>query len=154
MNAIELFWQDYLKTLPAGEDPDLLRYTAWSFGNTTELANELGQLVVAGIKTATCSMVSSYEEENEPLPKPGDLSIILDGTGSPLCIIQTTEVQIMPFSQVDERFAYDEGEGDRSYAYWRNAHQHYFSRICEQRGQSLNEDAPLVCERFRLLYQG
>ena len=34
------------------------------------------------------------------------------------CVIETTEVTYRRFSEVDAAFAYDEGEGDRSLAYW------------------------------------
>ena len=32
------------------------------------------------------------------------------------------------FSEIDEAFAFDEGEGDRTLTYWRTAHQSYFER--------------------------
>ncbi len=44
------------------------------------------------------------------------------------------------------RFAADEGEGDRSLAYWRRAHTNYFTR----RGE-FAPDMALYCERFRLV---
>ncbi len=43
-------------------------------------------------------------------------------------IIQTIEVFVLPFNEVSEQFAFDEGEGDRSLAYWRKAHENYFRR--------------------------
>jgi uncharacterized protein YhfF len=43
-------------------------------------------------------------------------------------------------------FAYDEGEGDRSLAFWQAAHRTYFTR----KGQ-FAEDMLLYCERFRLI---
>jgi uncharacterized protein YhfF len=47
---------------------------------------------------------------------------------------------------VDAGFARDEGEGDRSLAYWRGAHREYFGR----QGK-FSEDMMLMCERFRLV---
>jgi len=47
---------------------------------------------------------------------------------------------------VDAAFAHDEGEGDRSLAFWRSAHRAYFTRL----GQ-FAEDMPLCCERFRVV---
>jgi len=47
---------------------------------------------------------------------------------------------------VDAAFAHDEGEGDRTLASWREAHQVYFSRL----GQFAPE-MTLWCERFRVV---
>lgn len=41
---------------------------AWSFGDTPEMADELADLVVKGIKTAACGSLSSFiQEEESPL---------------------------------------------------------------------------------------
>ncbi|MCL4237564.1 MAG: ASCH domain-containing protein [Anaerolineae bacterium] len=125
---------------------------AWYFCDNQADADELGDLVRRGIKTATCSLLWLYEAENERVPEPGDRSIITDWEGRPLCIIETTEVTIRPYDKVDARFAYDEGEGDRSLAYWRTAHWRFFTRECADLGRTPAEDMPLVCERFRVVY--
>ena len=93
-----------------------------------------------------------YDTGSEPVPQPGDLSIILDGRGNPLCLIETVEMQIKAFDQVDAQFAYEEGEGDRSLEYWRDAHWHYFTRTCPALGRTPTPAMPLVCERFRLAW--
>jgi uncharacterized protein YhfF len=79
--------------------------------------------------------------------------VVLDGRGEPLCIVETTEITIRPFDQVDARFAWEEGEGDRSLAYWRRAHLDFFTRTLAKIGKHPTPDMPLVCERFRILYQ-
>ncbi len=120
----------YLDSLPAGRLASSRGYETWYFCDNEDSANELGGLVLAGIKTATCSLTWAYEAEGEKIPETGDLSVITNWDGDPLCVIETTEVEIKPFNQVDEQFAYDEGEGDRSLAFWRNAHLSFFSREC------------------------
>ena len=113
----------------------------FSFGDSPELADELLELVVKGIKTATSST------EDEPNTSTlGERWIVLDGRGEPRCVIETTEVAYRRFNEIDAAFAYDEGEGDRSLACWRSAHWAYFSRIGRFR-----EDMMLMCERFRLV---
>jgi uncharacterized protein YhfF len=116
------------------------------------MADDLGGLVVRGVKTATCSLYWEYEAGLEVLPEAGGLSIILDGRGDPLCLIETTSVEIKPFNTVDAQFAYDEGEGDRSLEYWRQAHRRFFGRTCADFGRELSEDMPVVCERFKVLF--
>ena len=114
---------------------------SFAFGDGRELADELLDLVLRGVKTATCST------EDEPnTSTPGERWIVLDGRGTPRCMIESTEVTYRRYSEVDAAFAHDEGEGDRSLAYWRDAHRNYFGR----QGK-FSEDMMLMCERFRLV---
>jgi uncharacterized protein YhfF len=151
--AVTDFWQKYLETLPKGRGKDLKMPEAWAFGDGEAMADELGSLVVKGIKTATCSLFKEYETGNEVLPQAGGLSIILDGRGEPLCLIETTSVEIKPFNKVDAQFAYDEGEGDCSLEYWHQAHRRFFSRTCAEIGMQFSEEMPVVCERFKMVYK-
>jgi uncharacterized protein YhfF len=148
---LEGFWQVYLNTMPPGSMAPT-SYQSWYFGSSKEMAAVLGDLVRRGVKTATCSLLWEHELGGEPLPELGDLSIITDWDGHPLCIIETVEVQIRAFREVDEQFAYEEGEGDRSLASWQEDHWSYFSRICNSLGRKPDESMPLVCERFRLVF--
>lgn len=148
------YWQAYLATLPADSPVRTERYVAEGFGDGPAMADELGNLVVQGLKTATCSAVWEWQAEGDPLPEVGLITIVLNGRGEPWCIIETTEVTIRPFNEVDAPFAYEEGEGDRSLAYWQEAHRSFFSRTLPQVGRSFDETMPLVCERFRVIYRG
>jgi uncharacterized protein YhfF len=114
---------------------------SFAFGDSPDLADELLELVLKGVKTATCST------EDEPnLSKPGERWIVLDGRGTPRCVIESIEVSFRRYGEVDADFAHDEGEGDRSLAYWRDAHRRYFGRLGK-----FSEDMMLMCERFRLV---
>ncbi len=151
---IEAFWRAYMTGLPVGHPhKGLPTPEAWGFGNTPRMADELGALVVQGVKTATSSLVWEYESDGEPIPKAGELSIILNGEGMPICLIETVEVEIKPFHAVGARHAFEEGEGDRSLAYWRDVHWRYFTPICAAAGRTPDESMPLVCERFRVVYK-
>ena len=151
----EAYWRSYQSSLPGNHPHTALAVPlAWGFGSTPAMADELGDLVLRGLKTATCGLLWENEAGGEDIPKPGDLSIILDGRGSPLCLIETVEVEVKPFQRVDARFAHDEGEGDRSLDYWRAVHWHYFSPICTALGKAPHPSMPLVCERFRLVWAG
>jgi uncharacterized protein YhfF len=61
----------------------------------------------------------SREQIGKPLWKVGDEHVVLNSKDSPICVIRTTELSILSFDQVDERFARDYGEGDRTLAWWR-----------------------------------
>jgi uncharacterized protein YhfF len=151
-NAVEVYWQSYLDSVRPDQSPLPLKYEAWSFGNTPDMADHLGSLTRQGIKTATSSLVWVYEAEDEPYPKTGGISIILDGQGNPLCIIETIDVEIQPFNEVDEMYAYEEGEGDRTLEYWRKVHWEFFSEECKSIAREPAENMPVLCERFRIIY--
>ncbi|MBN2384792.1 ASCH domain-containing protein [bacterium] len=151
-SEVEAFWQSYLASLSEESELPPISIEAWSFCDNEQDANELGDLVKAGIKTATCSLVWAYEADKEQLPTVGDRSIITNWQGEPLCIIEITEVQIKAFNDVDDRFAFDEGEGDRSLASWREAHWNVFSRECTSIGREPSETMLLLCERFRVIF--
>jgi len=146
-------WADYIATLPESARAALGEPEVWAFGDSPELADELGALVQQGIKTATADLVWITEFEGRKIPKADEYNIILDGAGDPLCIIQTTDVTIWPYDEVPPEFAYDEGEGDRSLDYWRQAHWRYFGRRCADIGREPTLTMPVICEHFRLVYR-
>ena len=152
-DRVESYWRSYLESLPADAPVRDEQYVAEGWGDSPEMADELGALIADGTKTATCSALWEYEAEDEPLPQVGLKSVVLDGKGDPLCIVETTEVEVRPYEEVDAGFAYEEGEGDRSLEYWREAHWRFFSRTLPNIGKEPTTDMPLVCERFRVVYK-
>jgi uncharacterized protein YhfF len=110
-NRIEAYWRSYVDTLPVDSPVRGERHAAEGWGVSPRMADELGASIGSGTMTATCSALWAYEAEGEPLPKTSSKTIVLDGNGEPLCIVETTEVEVMPYDQVDARFAYEEGEG-------------------------------------------
>jgi hypothetical protein len=54
--------------------------------------------------------------------------------------------------EVDAAFAWDEGEGDRSVAYWLDAHRRFFARRCAQLGVAFSDEVLTVFERFELVW--
>jgi uncharacterized protein YhfF len=118
---------------------EYLGLQSFAFGDGPELADELLDLVIRGVKTATCST-------EDQASTPGARWIVRDGHGQLRCVIETTQVTYRRYNEVDAAFAFDEGEGDRSLAYWRQAHRNYFGRLGK-----FSEDMMLMCERFRLV---
>ena len=112
----------------------------FSFGDNSDLANRL--LVLSGTKRATCWA----ESQGLLSAEIGKLMVVLDGQGAPKAVLKTIELTKRRFDEVDEAFAYDEGEGDRSLRYWREAHTRYFSRLGRY-----SPDMMLWCERFELV---
>ncbi|MEO1286471.1 MAG: ASCH domain-containing protein [Chloroflexota bacterium] len=153
--AVQQFWADYRATLDDRHPHHQRVYSAWAFGDSPELADDLLALVLSGKKIATASAIWSYEDDNEPEPYVGELSIILDGAGQPQCIIETVEIFVKPFDEVPADFAKDEGEGDLSLAYWRDAHERFFTREFASNGnkRTFSPQMPVLCERFTVIYR-
>ncbi|WP_243408794.1 ASCH domain-containing protein [Microbacterium sp. TPD7012] len=142
------YWRDARTALPElPETPP----EAWGFGATPWQADELLALVLAGLKDGTASSLWDYEANGDPLPAVGEMSIILDGSGAPRAVIETTAVEIVPFDEVDEVHASAEGEGDRTLAHWREVHEQYWREHSEN-ARGYAPDMPVVCERFRLIH--
>ena len=146
---IEAFWAAYVAATGATGS-----FTAWGFGDDEkpELMTRLGLLVREGPKRATTARLDEFDPEADPVPTPGDHSVILDGSGRPLCIIRTRSVEVRPYGEVDEAFAYDYGEGDRTLAWWREHLYAWYARECQIIGREPSWDMPLQCERFEVVF--
>ena len=123
------------------------------FGDFAELAETLGQLIFMGNKTATCSALWQWQAEGEQPPVAGTRTIVLDGSNKRLCLIEVTEVTIRAYSEIDEAFAKEEGEGDGTLTDWRRGHWDFFTRTLKSINREPSEDMPLVCERFKVIYR-
>ena len=112
----------------------------FKFGDSVELADRLAALVVAGVKTGTCSAAV-----HGPDAEIGERQICLNGAGTPVCEIETVNMETLPFTSVTPEMAALEGEGDLSYRYWREAHADYF-----QREGTWATDMDVIFETFRV----
>jgi len=122
---------------------------AYQFGAE---ADTLAQLVLSGIKTATTSAYDLYEVD-EPIPEVGGYDVILNHLNVPVCVTITDQVTVSPYLAVDTTHAYLEGEGDRTYAYWRRVHDAFFT--LEYRADNLifnPNTAQVVLEQFHVVY--
>lgn len=151
--SIDLYWHAFMATLPLDSPYHYKPYVARRFGDTPEQAEKLGQLIMKGVKTGTCSALWEWEAEGNTIPKPGMITIVLNRKQMPVCVIENIEVFVCRFNAIDEEFAQAEGEGDLSLAYWREAHMRHFSRTLPKIGKDFREDMPLVCERFKVIYK-
>ena len=124
------------------EGMDWRELESFSFGDNRELADQLLALVLEGKKRATCWAAS----EGLKGTVVGKSMVVLDSGLRPRAVLRTVELTSRRFDEVDETFAFYEGEGDRSLRYWREAHERYFTRLNQYSPKML-----LWCERFELL---
>ena len=147
--AVRDYWRTFC--VATGLDP-ATPYQAWYFGDTSRLAHDLVELVLHGPKRATAGL----SEVNDALPqlKPvaGGYSVLTEHEGTPRAVIRTTLLDRRPFAEVDAAFAWDEGEGDRTLADWKDGHRRFFTRELSTIGRRFDESMQVDLERFELLY--
>ncbi|MEL6828169.1 MAG: ASCH domain-containing protein [Pseudomonadota bacterium] len=95
----------------------------FQFGDSPELADRLAALVVAGVKTGTCSAAV-----HGPDTEVGARQVCLNSAGTPVCEIETVSLQTLAFDAVTPEMAALEGEGDMSYRFWRDVHIEFYKR--------------------------
>lgn len=142
----------YLATLPVEQRAEHCNVSADYFCTDEKNANICADLILKGEKTASCSMKYWYESGLEPMPKVGTLQVVTNWDGKPTSITQITDVWECKFSEVSAEFAASEGEGDRSLAWWREAHWDFFSAECQEQGLEPSTEMMLVLERFQVVY--
>jgi len=150
-SSIATFWRSFCSE--AGGDRSDQFFEAFHFDDNESDANALADLVLAGVKRATASLVWTFEKAGGSPPRPGALSVVTYWNGRPVCVIETLAIEILPFEQVSAEFAAIEGEGDGSLEYWRRVHRAYFGRECARVGREPSEAMPVACERFRVIYR-
>ena len=146
--ATDAFWRAYRDA--AGFDHD--RYDVVAFGDSPAMADELADLVINGPKRATAGLLRDFTVGGEPLPAVGGHVVVVDGKGVPRCIWRTKEVTIKPLIEVDDAFAWDEGEGDRTRADWLNGHRRFFARQAAREGFEFHDRIETVFERFTVVW--
>ena len=121
------------------------------------MADELLDGIINGPKRATAGLVAEYVHEGEALARIGDHWIVADSEGIAKVVLRSIELRIGRLDSVDAKFAWDEGEGDRSLEWWLDAHRTFFVRACERIGIAVEDPAELealevVFERFTLVW--
>ena len=144
----EAFWAEFRAAtgVEAGD------YTVVAFGDSGVMADELAWLVLSGVKRATAALLRDFTSRDEPLPRRGDYVVVVDRRHIPRCIWRTTEVSVKPFIEVDDAFAWDEGEGDRTRHSWLVDHRRYFARQAEREGFIMTDGIETVFERFEVVW--
>jgi uncharacterized protein YhfF len=147
VNAFWLAFRESILTL-AGQSV----YDVVSFADNPETATDLAELVVVGRKRATAGLLRQFGPEGEPLPVIGGFVVLVDGRAQPRAIWRTRELRLGPLTSVDDAFAWDEGEGDRSRGYWLAEHRAFFGRLAERGGFDLHDEIETVFERFTVVW--
>ena len=145
---INEFWEDFLLKI----NKDTKYIDCFHFESTEQWANELLKLVLIGQKKATSSSLLAYQTDGDRIPEVGDLSIVTDWDGNPKCVIETTNVMIIPFKEITFDICKREGE-DENLESWRKGHISFFSREGKELGYTFSEDMLVIFEDFKVVFR-
>jgi uncharacterized protein YhfF len=127
-------------------------YDVARFGWTVEVTDALNALVLKGQKRATCCLMQQIEVGKEGMARVGGYCVMLDSRDRPAAIWRTTDVTVRAVNQVDDAFAWDEGEGDRTRADWLRVHNGYYRALAAREGFTYDDGMPAVFERFTIVW--
>ena len=146
--AVAAFWEEFRRARAIPEQD----YDVCRMGRGPEMANALLQLILTGPKRATACLLRDVEAGGEMMAHVGSHVVVLDGSGRPQAIWRTKTVEVKPLNRIDDAFAWDEGEGDRTRDDWLAMHRGHFEQRSRAEGFSFDDSMPAVFERFTLVW--
>lgn len=143
---ISNFWLDFVSRNPIFKN--IHQPKSAYFSDNEEEANNLSKLVIEGIKTATCGSLQSYINSKMEIPNIGDLWIVTDFYGNPICVTKTVNVFKIKYKDVTQKIAKLEGEGNLSLKYWQKTHWAFFEREFKNYNLKPSLEMILVFDEF------
>lgn len=147
---VKIFWNQFLKH--TNHPIDTKCFEIFYFGHTKQTAHSLAKLVLSGKKTATTSCIYQYQDVHTSYPTVGDLSIVTDFAGHPLCVIETTQVITLPFNEMTYELCKREGEDDTLES-WKKSHTNFFTAIGKDLNFEFTEELEIIFEDFVVVYR-
>lgn len=142
-----VFWSNFIK-----EHPELKKekYISWHYGTNEKECTEWTEKVRKGHITGASYFVPAFPYESNPQPEVGEYSVVLDWNNKPACIINTVDIEMVPYKDITlEQVSL---EGYNSVEEWKRVHRAKYEDICEKLRIEFNEEMPILFERFKLLY--
>ena len=147
--SVAAMWQRFRALNPEAPEEAPLAY---HFCDNQADAETCANLVVKGQKQATAASLAELDLAGYQVAQPGEYAVVTDFDGVARAVIRTTTVEIRRLGEVDAQFAWDEGEGDRSLEWWREAHLAYYRRVLADSPVPVDDDLMIACERFETLF--
>ena len=147
-DLIQAFWLDYQRQC----NVSVAGFAATTLGHSRAVADQLAELIVAGVKRAQATLEHDFTADNDALPQPGDHLVVLDGRGRPRAIVRNSHVERRHFDEIDDAFAFEAGEGDLTLRWWLTAHRQDFAERAEREGFQVGERVVLILEYFERVW--
>ncbi len=134
--------ENHLPSDPSDSLRSPLDLPVWEYATPGPLRERLCGLTLAGRKTATFHIV-----DDETMTESGTRWAMVASDGSPLAVLEVTEITQMRFADVPWELADAEGESFVDVADWADGHGRFWNSI----GITVHNDTIVQCERFRLV---
>ncbi len=149
--TVQEFWEDYLKK--TNQNP---KETVFSgelfFEDRGVTGQEQLALVLSGAKTAMFRPYESYEINLEPLPISGEVYVVLNSNDEPVCIIELTDVNVIPFNEIPWGLAQKDGENE-NLTDWKDKMSEQIQEEADICGFSFTDETKIVCEVFKVIFR-
>ena len=147
---IQEYWNKYLEK--SHQKPEEATYSGeLSFEDSSLVGNEQLNLLLSGRKTASFTPLEVFEINMEPLPIAGEVYIVLDREEKPQCIIEVTDVKVIPLSEISWELAKQDGENENLQE-WQEKMEEFLQDEADICGFEAKKDSKIVCEIYRKIY--
>ena len=89
--------------------------------------DRLVKAILDGGKTATTSLMTEFIHDHEPLPSSGRRTILVNSDNQPVAVLRYASVSVIRLGVVTWQHVLNEGEGYKSLAEWREAHEFFWT---------------------------
>jgi len=89
--------------------------------------DRLAEAILDGRKTATTSLMTEFIHDHEPLPSSGRRTILVNSDNQPVAVLRYASVSVTRLGVVTWQHVLNEGEGYKSLAEWREAHESFWT---------------------------
>lgn len=120
------------------------------FGDNHDFADNAAIAAANGEKTAMTYPENGYRTAMKGMPAVGDLNIVVNWAGEPVCVIETVKVEKIRFNEVDEALQAAEYTGAAS---WREIKEAECKREIEELGGEFDENIVLIAEEFKAVFR-
>ncbi|MBR1537246.1 MAG: ASCH domain-containing protein [Treponema sp.] len=149
--TVQEFWEDYLKK--TNQNPEETIFSGELFFEDRGVTGqEQLSLVLSGAKTAMFRPYESYEINLEPLPISGEVYVVLNSNDEPVCIIELTDVNVIPFNEIPWGLAQKDGENE-NLTDWKDKMSEQIQEEADICGFSFTDETKIVCEVFKVIFR-
>lgn len=145
------FWKQYLKDTNQNENEAVysgeLVFEDEGMTGRTQLS-----MVLSGSKTAMFTPLETIEINMEKMPVSGEVYVVLDTNDEPRCVIELTDVRIIPLNEISWELARKDGE-DEDMQDWKEKMEEFLEEEADLCGFEALPDSKIVCEIFKLIYK-
>ena len=144
------FWKQYLKDTNQKEE-DAVYSGELVFEDDGMTGQTQLSMVLSGAKTAMFTPLDTIEINMEKMPSVGEVYVVLDSNDEPRCVIELTDVRIIPLDEISWELAQKDGE-DENMDDWQVKMEEFLEEEADLCGFEPLPDSKIVCEIFKLVY--